>query len=146
MFLEASHTKNEDQLRCQAKGKCERIKEETYCREDYIGLRNISDAKLHYRTRFSMQPFAGNYSHDRKFAGSSWLCLCSESREEESHLLSGQCKVYGDLTLKYSDLTDVNNLVQFFSDVLSRRDALDKEKTTPVGVGNTLIGANSIVQ
>ena len=133
-------------MRSQAKGKCEHIKEETYCRKEYIGSRNISNARLHYRTRFSMQPFAGNYSHDTRFAGSSWLCLCSESREEESHLLTDQCKVYGDLTLKYGDLTDVNNLVQFCSDVLARRDALDKETTTPVGVGNTFIGANSIVQ
>ena len=93
-----------------------------------------------------MQPFAGNYSHDTRFAGSSWLCLCSESQEEESHLLTDQCKVYGDLTLKYGDLTDVNNLVQFCSDVLARRDALDKETTTPVGVGDTFDEANYIVQ
>ena len=91
-----------------------------------------------------MQPFAGNYSKDRRFARSSWLCLCKESREEESHLLSGQCSVYGDLTHKYSDFTEDTSLVQFFNEVLARRDALQKERTTLGGVGDTIVGANPI--
>ena len=41
--------------------------------------------------------------------------------------MSGQCTVFGDLALKYNDLTDDENLVQFFSEVLARRDELDKE-------------------
>ena len=98
----------------------------------------------HYRTRFSMQPFAGNYSNDKRFAMSAWLCHCKESREEESHLLSVHCKIYGDLTLKYRDLTDDKSLVQFFNEVLARRDALDKKRTTPVGVGDAFVGANPI--
>ena len=74
-----------------------------------------------------MQFFAGNYSHDRRFQKSDWLCLCKESREDKAHLTSGQCKVYGDLSEKYSDLTDDNNLVQFFSEVLARRDLLEND-------------------
>ena len=35
--------------------------------------------------------------------------------------------VYGDLALKYSDLTDDENLVEFFREVLDRRDQLDQE-------------------
>ena len=41
--------------------------------------------------------------------------------------MSGQCTAFGDLALKYNDLTDDENLVQFFSEVLGRRDDLDKE-------------------
>ena len=95
VLLEACHTKNEEQLRRQGKGKCERIKDETYGRKDYLGSKNISNARLYYRTGFFMQPFAGIYSHDRRFARLSWLCLCSESQEEESYLLSGQYKYTG---------------------------------------------------
>ena len=73
-----------------------------------------------------MQPFAGNYSHDNRYAKSDWLCLCKESREEESHLLSGECTVYGDLTLKYSDLSSDDNLADLFRDVLARREQLTK--------------------
>ena len=65
------------------------------------------------------------------------LCLW----EEEQHLLSGHCKVYGDLTHKYDNLADDNQLVQFFAEVLARRDYLEVE-TCGSGVVTT-VGANS---
>ena len=89
-------------------------------------VKSFHEVRQEFRTRFGLQPFAGNYSHDRRFAGSQWLCKCREEREEEAHLLSGQCKVYGDLTLQYDDLTNDDNLVSFFNDVLARREELDK--------------------
>ena len=46
--------------------------------------------------------------------------------------MSGKCKVYGDIALKYSDLSDDNNLVYLFTEILARRDILDKENN-PVG-------------
>ena len=57
----------------------------------------------------------------------AWLCKCLEEREEEAHLLSGTCKVYGDIARKYDDIMDDENLVQLFSEILARRDQLDKE-------------------
>ena len=45
--------------------------------------------------------------------------------EEEIHLLSGPCQVYGDLVDKYSNLIDDDQLVQLFSDILTRREALE---------------------
>ena len=48
------------------------------------------------------------------------------AREEEGHLLSGKCTVYRNLTQNYSDLRDIDSLVQFFNQVLERRDNLDK--------------------
>ena len=66
-----------------------------------------------YRPSFGLQRFAGNYSSDKSFARSNWLCKCLESREDESHFLYRQCKVYGDMPLKYPGLSDwgleVNN-------------------------------------
>jgi hypothetical protein len=127
IVLESCHLRNEESLRSSAKGKCSRILQETYGRKEYVQKKNINNVRQQFRARYGLQPFAGNYSHDRRFAGSQWLCKCKEAREEESHLMSGQCKVYGDLALQYSDFTNDDNLVQFFSDVLARRDELDKE-------------------
>ena len=89
--------------------------------------------RIQYRSPFGLQKFAGNYSHDRRFASSNWLCKCLESREDENHLRSGQCKVYGDITKKYTYLTDDENLVGLFSEILARRDQLDKQQNNPVG-------------
>ena len=126
-LIQACHLRNEERLRTQGEGKCARFGQETYGRKEYLQKKNIFHVRQQFRARFGLQPFAGNYSHDRRFAGSQWLCKCQEAREEEAHLLSGQCKVYGDLALQYSDFTNDDNLVQFFNDVLARRDQLDKE-------------------
>jgi hypothetical protein len=139
--LEACHRQNEKYLRSQAKGKCERIGHEEYGRKQYILSKNISSVRKQFRTRFGLQFFAGSYSHDKRFRKSDWLCKCEESREDEAHLLSGQCTVYGDLTLKYSDLTSDDNLVGLFTEILARRDELDRV-ITPVGGGITNVGAN----
>ena len=96
-------------------------------KKDYILFKDIFSARQHYRTRWNMQAFAGNYSHDKRFARSNWMCLCEKSREEESHILSGECQVYGDLVDNYSDLTNDDNLVALFREVLSRREQLSKQ-------------------
>jgi hypothetical protein len=56
------------------------------------------------------------------------MCRCSKEREEESHLRSGQCEVYGDLRAKYQDLEDDQQLVDFFNDILERREDLESEE------------------
>ena len=127
ILLSACHTKNEELLRLSARGKCERINREQYGKKEYIGKKNIFHVRLQYRSRFGMQDFAGNYSHDRRFQGARGLCKCQESREDEPHLISGQCKVYGDLIEKYGDLTVDENMVGLFSDILARRDELDRQ-------------------
>ena len=129
LLLQSCHRTNEQNLRLLAKGKCERIGVEEYGRKEYVQNKNIASVRHHFKTKWGLQPFAGNFSNDKKrFSKSNWLCKCEESRENESHLMAGQCKVYGDLTEKYSDFTDDNNLVQFFTEVLDRRDRLDKEQ------------------
>ena len=55
-------------------------------------------------------------------------------------MTSGRCTVYGDLTMKYSNFTDDDNLVQFFAEVLARRDQLDL--ITSGSGGDTTDGAN----
>ena len=74
-----------------------------------------------------MQPFAGNFSHDRRFARTNWLCKCLSSRELEDHIRSGLCPVYGDIRRKYGELKDDWELLQFFREVLAKREELEEE-------------------
>ena len=145
-IISACHAKNEDNLRKLARGKCERINHEEYGKKAYFQKKNILNVRQEYRTRFRLQPFGGNYSNDKRFSRSGWLCKCKMAREEEGHLTSGQCPVYGDLTHKYSDLTNIDSLIGFFNEVLDRRDQLDKqEKQNPVGGVDTSVYANSVL-
>ena len=50
---------------------------------------------------------------------------CGEEMEQESHLLAGRCKVYGDIREKYGELEDEEDLVSFFMEVLERREELE---------------------
>ena len=108
--------------------KCARISTEKYGKKEYTLHKYISDTRDHFRARFGLTAFAGNYSHDRKYAKSDWLCRCRRSSETESHLMSAGCPVYGDLIENFGDLTEDNNLVEFFKAVLDRRDTLDEEE------------------
>ena len=112
-------------LRLLAVGKCQRIVGEDYGKKQYISKKNIFNVRQQYRARFGLENFAGNYNNDRRFSSSEWLCRCLEAREEESHLTSGKCKVFGDIKERFGDLHDDENLVQFFQEVLTRRDEID---------------------
>ena len=103
--IAACKQKYKDDLQLLAKGKCERINYEVYGKKEYTHKKNINDVRKTYRTRFGLKPFAGNYSHRRRFFNTAWLCKCQEEREKEAHIMSGQCKVYGDLAKKFTDLT-----------------------------------------
>ena len=121
---------NEKRLRIQAQGKikCSRILNGSYGKSDYIKSKDIRSTRKMYRTRFGLQPFAGNYSRDPRFARTDWLCRCTKARENESHLVSGECEVFGGLKEKHGNLEDDENLVNFFNKILTLRDALDEER------------------
>jgi hypothetical protein len=90
---EAINKKNESMLRGQAEGKkkCIKIMRDKYGKKTYISESKIGDVRKYYRTRVGLLPFAGNYSHDRRFARTDWMCRCEESKEDEVHLSSGEC-------------------------------------------------------
>ena len=127
----ACHSKNEEILRASASEvKCARMKEEEYGQKEYTKGQTIQESRKWFRTRFGLQDFAGNYSHDRRFAKSNWLCQCKTNREEEGHIISGKCDVYEDLRTKFGDLGEDKNLVKYFQAVLDRRDVLEDEERT----------------
>ena len=88
--------------------------------------KNIFHVRVQYRARFGLEKLAGNYSNDRRLSSSEWLCRCKESHEEESHLTSGNCKVFGEPKGRLGDLHDDKSLVKFFQEVLLRRDEIYK--------------------
>ena len=145
---QACHILNEKRLRAGASEiKCARIASEAYGKKEYIRHKNIADTRDHFRARFGLTAFAGNYMHDRKYAKSDWLCHCQESSESESHLLSGKCSVYGDLRQNFGDLKEDDNLVTFFQAVLDRRDHLDEEeqRVEDTHSVNDTLGASSVL-
>ena len=88
LLMKACHLKNEARLRLQAsETKCARMRTEPYGKQDYINSTTIEQARGLFRTRFGLQDFAGNYSHNRKFAKSDWLCRCKTAKEEECHII-----------------------------------------------------------
>ena len=122
---------DENRLRDQATGKekCEKIFNENYGKKKYFSHKTISEVRQFFKTRVRMQPFAGNFSHDRRFYKTNVMCRCRESREEEQHIMLGRCPMYQDIREKYSDLSDDSDLVKFFNEVLERRSELDGETT-----------------
>jgi hypothetical protein len=109
----------------EGKEKCSRILKECYGRKKYFNTNTIKEAREMYRTRVAMMPFAGNYSHNKRFAVTNWLCRCKGAKEEERHLTAGECPVYGDLA-EGCDLEDDEGLKGFFMAVLARREAFDE--------------------
>ena len=107
-------------------GRCERISREEYGRKEYIDKKNIQYIRQQYRSRFGLQPFAKNFLRDKRFSNTGGLCQCNEAREDESHLLSGQCKVFGDIAEGFSDFSNDESLIQLFAAVLARRDQLNE--------------------
>ena len=102
--------------------------EEEYGRKKYVDSEQISHVRDTYRSRIGLMPFAGNFKNDKRFAGIGSLCRCMRNLEDEPHLLSGKCEVFGDIRGKYGELKDDESLVKFFNEVLEMRDALDEAK------------------
>ena len=129
----------EQELRINAEGKkkCERIMKEEFGLKDYMKQNTLCKVREIFKTRVHMQPFAGNYPNDRRFKKNNFMCKCKTKKEEESHLLSGECTVYGDLRRTYGDLSEDKQLVNFFSAVLERRERLEERTEDSLVAGDT---------
>ena len=114
-------------LRDQAEGKqkCDRIGGEEYVKKSYVSDKKIEDVRCMYKTRYGLLPFAGHYSHTRKFEKTNSICTCEKAREEERRIMSTHCHVYAHIRKQFSDL---NKLLKYFIIVLAKRDGLDSLK------------------
>ena len=127
LALQACRGEDEKRLRKMAENstKCERIMGDEYGRKGYF-QKDIKTCREYYRTRVSMHRFAGNYKGDKRYSVTGGLCRCGLAKEQESHLVAGNCPTYRDITCKYTDLTEDEELVGMFREILARRDALDE--------------------
>jgi hypothetical protein len=108
------------------KTKCSKIISEEYGRKSYFSKMMPGEVRDYFSTRVMMLPLAGNYSKDNRFRRTGWLCLCGE-REEQEHIRL-HCRKYNGIRVKYTDLLSDDNLVQFFREVLDRRDMVCEEE------------------
>ena len=138
IVTKACHTENEKRLRKQSEGigKCQRIQSEAYGKKLYIAKEKLHVARKNFKTRFGMSNFAGNYKNNIKYKKNNWMCFCKNETENEAHLTSGKCQVYGDLKEKYR-LDDDKNLMLFFEEVMQRREELEDEEVTAAGLAST---------
>ena len=128
IVTDACHERNRQMLLSSAtEVKCARMKTEEYGKKSYIENKTKGEARMWFKSRFGLNNFAGNYSHDRRFAKTDWRCRCKKSVEDEGHIVSGKCPVYGDLRTQFGDLGEDENLVAFFRAVLDRRDELEED-------------------
>ena len=101
---------------------------EPYGRKKYIEGKIIQNVREQYRTRVGLQAFAGNYSHDKRFSKTQWICRCEDSIESEAHLTEGQCPVYGNLKEKYQNIDNDEDLIRLFNEILEMRETLEEEE------------------
>ena len=82
-----------------------------------------------FKTRFGMLDFAGNYRNSSKFKSSEGLSRCRKQKEQELHILSGSCEIYGYIRQKHK-ISDDESLMNFFLEVLQRREELEEQEKT----------------
>ena len=118
---------HEKMLREQAqeKTKCSHIMKDGYGKKDYMNTDVIEKVRQIFRSRVGLLPFAGNYSNDKKYLKTNWLCRCGE-KETESHITTGACPIYEDIWETKGDVKNDDDLLKFFSAVLERRGLLDR--------------------
>ena len=139
LVTKALHKENEKRLRkgSEAKEKCIKMRTENYGKQNYLKDKNIGASRNHYKARYRMTNFAGNFSKDKRFAKSNWLCECKRSSETEVHILEGKCEAYSKIREKYGDLTTDEDLVSYFSEILEERERLQEEGRGVPVVGET---------
>ena len=96
-----------------------------YGKKEYMNTDTIEKVRQIFRSRVGLLPFAGNYSNDKKYMKTNWLCRCGE-RETESHITTGACPIYADIWATKGDVKNDDELLKFFSAVLERRGLLDR--------------------
>ena len=131
---EACHKLNEIRIKKSIENsvKCQRIKNENYGSREYLNKKDIHYARDLFRARYGLKEFAGNYSRNKKYEKTNWQCKCKQAKEDESHLIEGNCEIYKDIRGSYEDLDSDENLLAFFNEVLERRGKMEEEERAGV--------------
>ena len=81
ILTKACHIKNEQILRATASEvKCNRIRQEPYGKKTYTKLTTIEESRKWFKSCFGLLPFAGNFTHDRRFAKTGFVAAKHQER------------------------------------------------------------------
>ena len=94
---------------------------ETFGKKNYIIKNKVGKVRNIFKARVGMSEFADNFSKDKRFMRTNWLCRCGDQRESESYILE-ECVVYEDIRNEYESINDDTQLALFYAKVLERRD------------------------
>ena len=111
-------------------------------------IEDVAEKKLfewHIKTNGVVRQFGYN-KHIKPYLGNDdvrkWFMTLKKEKEDEKHILSGNCPIYGNLTKKFPNTDNDSELVNFFSAVLARREQLEEEERRPLAAGG---GAGSLL-
>ena len=136
--------KDEEYLRREAEGKrkCEKIMEDKFGKKNYISNNKIVEVRNIFKTRVGMINLAGNFSNDKRFMRTNWMCRCENEKESEEHVTK-ECRIYEDIRHDYEDLCNDAQLASFFAKVLERRDLVDTLEEDELETESTNLAARA---
>ena len=92
--------------------------------KDYFKYKSLARTRDMFRIRTHMNELKANFKHDKKNIVGGVACVaCGMEDESNSHVM--KCDKYRDLR-DGRDLKSNNDLVNFFRDVMSRREKIEK--------------------
>ena len=122
----AMRREDEKQLRESMEGrtKVQDLVSDNLLLKDYFKEKSLTATREMFRIRTNMNELRGNFKNDKKFLSTGVLCVaCGLKEEVNSHVMD--CPFYMDLK-QGRDFTKNMDLVNFFRDVMNRRDKLLK--------------------
>ena len=92
--------------------------------KEYVKKGTLYEARKTWEVRSHMLDLAGNFPGHKKYEQSDWKCqACNQQvREDQEHVT--HCEGYEDLK-EDADLTNEEELVQFFIKVMQRRHEMN---------------------
>ena len=121
----ACFEKDEENLRKQMKSKCADIVNDDFEIQKYMKENNLKTIRDLFRIKLRMNHLKANFPSDPKNKRVGGLsCMgCGKTDESNSHV--AECTAYADLRMG-RDLNNDQDLVNFFKDVMSRRETMMK--------------------
>ena len=116
----------------------------TFGKKNYVTKNKVGEVRNIFKARVGMSEFADNFSKDKRFMRTNWLCRCGDQRESESHILE-ECLVYEDIRNEYENINDDTQLASFLAKVLERRDLIDDLDEGESEVNTMVAGATDVL-
>ena len=106
----------------EGKTKVQDLVSENCSLKSYFSEKSLSDTRDMFRIRTNMNKLKGNFKHDKRNADVRCVA-CGHKEEINSHVV--ECLEYADLKVG-RDLSNNKDLVNFFKDIMARREKLLK--------------------